>query len=107
MKSNPESPLSKLLVNMPTEEASDLHIVPGYRPMYRVHGDLRNAGDNPLTSEEISALLRPLLPPTAAARFDTDRDIDLALQIPGPSGQLRFRVNVFTDRGGRGACFPS
>lgn len=107
MASDSESPLSRLLIDMIAAEASDLHLVAGYRPMYRVHGDLRTAGDTVLTSDTITVLLRPLLPPAAAARFDTDRDIDLAIQIPGPTGPHRYRVNVFTDRGGRGACFRS
>jgi len=105
MSHNPESPLSTLLIQMPAAEASDLHLVPGYRPMYRVHGDLHAAGEHTLSSEEITRQLTPLLPPTAAARFNSDRDIDLAIQITSPHGPLRFRVNVFTDRGGRGACF--
>lgn len=107
MAPHSEGPLQHLLVQMPAAEASDLHLVAGYRPMYRVHGELRAAGEQVLTGEQVVEHLRPILPPATLARLESERDIDFAIHIPGPSGSLRFRVNIFTDRSGRGACFRS
>jgi len=100
-------PLHKLLIDMPAAEASDLHLVPGYRPIYRIHGELRPAGAEILVADRLSGLLKAMLPPAFLSKWEAERDIDLAIHIPGPGGSLRFRVNVFTDRGGRGACFRS
>ena len=105
MSHSAADPLASLLLAMHDREASDLHLVPGYRPMYRIHGDLGPAGDSPLAPDQIPQWLRPHLPAKVAGRFDGDTDLDFALQLPSPAGPVRFRVNVFTDRGGRGACF--
>jgi twitching motility protein PilT len=97
--------LAALLRAMQPREASDLHLVPGNPPMYRIHGRLEAAGQRALAAGEVLAMLRALLPAGIAAGLEGKGDLDFALQLPGGPGALRFRVNVFSGRGERGACF--
>ncbi len=41
----PKSPLHDWLVSAVEAEASDLHVVAGYPPMLRIHGQLRNLNE--------------------------------------------------------------
>jgi len=94
-----------LLRRMPAAEASDLHLVAGYRPMYRVHGQLQPAADAVMPAATILDLLRPITPEAFRQRLTKETDVDFAIQAPGDGGMRRFRVNVFFARGEAGACF--
>jgi Tfp pilus assembly pilus retraction ATPase PilT len=83
--------------------ASDIHLKSGLPPMFRVDGalvPLKN-GDR-ILPEELQALALSIMNPSQKARFDEDREADLAYGIPGLG---RFRVNVFQQRGSIGAVF--
>ena len=83
--------------------ASDLHITSTHRPLVRLHGDMQELSDQPVTSpERIQALLGAIMPPHNAAQFEELHDTDFAHEI---AGLARFRVNVFQDRYGMGAVF--
>jgi twitching motility protein PilT len=88
---------------MHAREASDLHLVPGYRPMFRIGGVLLPALDAPLADGAVPALLAALAPDET---FDDGQgaDADFAVHLDPPGGP-RFRVNVFSSRGRIGACF--
>ena len=103
--SSTQSDILQLLLRMHDAEASDLHLVPGYRPMYRVHGDLRPAGETVLAPGSALEAVRAVSTPETSARVGNMNDLDFALSLPGPSGVARFRVNVFASRGDFGACF--
>ncbi|MBN2562993.1 MAG: PilT/PilU family type 4a pilus ATPase [Phycisphaerae bacterium] len=97
--------LLNLLTGMAKAEASDLHLVPGYRPMYRVHGTLSTVGEVSIGCGEALAMVRTVAPPDVLPKLEETRDLDFAVQL-GEGGQpARFRVNVFASRGDRGACF--
>ncbi|MFQ5425279.1 MAG: type IV pilus twitching motility protein PilT [Phycisphaerae bacterium] len=98
--------LVELLLAMADREASDLHLVAGYRPMYRIHGELASAGETPLQPGEAISLVRSLAPADVTGRLDAETDLDFAIQIDNEAGApRRFRVNVFCSQGDRGACF--
>lgn len=87
-------------------EASDLHLVPGYPPMQRIHGELRAAGQQVIAAGSVPDMLRTLVPPELHARIGAGCDLDFALALPvSKGGMARFRVNVFSSRGDFGACF--
>jgi len=97
-----------LLLAMEAMEASDLHLVAGHAPMYRVHGTLVPTGATPIAADAVRAMLAAVAPAGALARLDNATDVDFALSLPAASGQAsapRFRANVFTARGQIGACF--
>src|SRR5439155_25418239 len=57
---------------------SDLHLSPGYPPMLRVRGQLVADGEQLLTTQDIEAMLTPLLSADQAAQFDQTGDLDFA-----------------------------
>src|SRR5262245_50785021 len=84
--------------------ASDLHLIAGYPPVLRVHGDLTELTGPLLGGDEAHALLLPLCPPEALARLQTRKDVDCSFDVPLAGGVSRFRANLFHAGGQVGAC---
>lgn len=101
MKTN----LLPLLERMHATDASDLHLVPGFRPVYRINGELTLAQDTVLTQEDVLALVKSVAPSDMTAKINTARDLDFAVQLSIGSDVARFRVNLFASRSQIGACF--
>ncbi|MGV8120150.1 MAG: ATPase, T2SS/T4P/T4SS family [Candidatus Xenobiia bacterium LiM19] len=76
-------------------DASDIHICPGNPPIARINGRLNNIGSNPLSSENVEALVRVLTDRYKMSEFfgENPQDIDYTMEIP--SLKRRFRINVF------------
>jgi twitching motility protein PilT len=75
--------------------ASDLHLIAGYPPTLRLHGDLAELREPPLRGDELSTLLGAL-----RARKSVDYSFDLTVD----GRTRRFRANVFYVGGQLGAC---
>lgn len=71
--------------------ATDVLLVSGSPPMGRVHGELRPLGEV-LSSGDAARVVRSLMTDRQTARFEEERELDLALTIPGVG---RFRVNAY------------
>jgi len=98
-----EPEINLLLRKMFKLNASDLHLTSSHRPMIRLHGDMKEFGDEPVINQErMTALLGAILPAHNAAQFEETHDTDFAHEI---AGLARFRVNIFMDRFGMGAVF--
>ncbi len=79
--------------------ASDLHLSSDNPAYYRIDGVMIRTESEPLTSEEIHALVNEIMPENKRADFEATFDTDFAHEIPG---RARFRVNVFMDLYGVG-----
>lgn len=97
--------LERLLLEMIEREASDLHVVAGYRPMLRVHGELLPVGEQAMAAGDILPLVATLTPANLAAKLGGRTDLDFAAQLSRSDRMYRFRVNVFSSRGEPGVCF--
>ena len=75
--------------------ASDLHLVPGYPPVLRLHGDLIELGDPPLTPDDAAAAVGALCPPDALDHFRGHKNFDLSFTLPVDGKPVRFRANLF------------
>jgi len=84
--------------------ASDLHLIVGYPPVLRLHGDLVEIPEPPLEGTEMYALLSSLCPPEAVARLQTQKDVDFSFEMAVAGGSSRFRTNLFHSGGQLGAC---
>jgi twitching motility protein PilT len=85
--------------------ASDLHLVPGYPPVLRVHGTLEQIDELPLAGGDTEALFRQICPEAMRADFADSTDEDFSYVLDEVDVAARFRVNVFLAGGHRGACF--
>ena len=85
--------------------ASDLHLIVGYPPVLRLHGDLTELPEVWLTATETDASLRPICTAEAFERLLTRKNIDFSFELALSGGTNRFRANLFLTGGNLGACF--
>jgi len=98
--------LSSLLKEMMARGASDLHLVAGISPVFRIDGDLKVLGKRPLTPEETRSLIYSAISAKKIAEFEKNHELDFSF---GVSGLGRFRTNVHFQRGSIAAairCIP-
>jgi twitching motility protein PilT len=86
-------------------QASDLHVVPGYPPTLRVHGQLRQLDSALLDPVAVRELLAPLCPAYAMGRFRAAHNVDFSLELMLRGQAERFRVNYFLSGEQMGGCF--
>jgi len=80
--------------------ASDVHLKSGLPPVFRIKGDLRTLRDTPpLTAEVIGTFAVNLMNDKQRDHFDKHHDADLSYGTPDG---VRYRVNVFKQRGQTG-----
>jgi twitching motility protein PilT len=61
--------------------ASDLHLIIGYPPVLRLHGDLTELPEPPLNVDDGEAMLRTLCPPGAQAQLQTQKSVDFSFSL--------------------------
>ncbi len=84
-------------------DASDLHLVAGQVPRFRVSGDLVSLDALPAPSDQVlEALIDGIMSERSRKQFEESNDADFAYAL---ADRARFRVNVFRDRLGVGAVF--
>ena len=94
--------LGSLLKEMMARDASDLHLVAGISPVFRIDGDLKVWGEKSLTPEEIKPLIYSVISAEKIAEFEKNHELDFSF---GVSGLGRFRTNVHFQRGSIAAAF--
>lgn len=75
--------------------ASDVHLMPGYPPVLRLHGDLIELPEPPLEPDDARALLTALCAPDTLARLNADKNVDFSFEIAASGQKGRFRANLF------------
>ncbi len=88
--------LEALLRLMAERTASDLLLVAGEPPAFRVHGVVHRAEAAVLDGEDIEQLVAPMLPPHAQRAFREAGIADASIRVAGVG---RFRVNLHRERG--------
>ena len=88
--------LDSLLRQMMKKNASDLHLVAGASPVFRVDGDLKGTGEKKLTPEETKSLIYSIIDNERISRFEKSHELDFSFGIVGAG---RFRINVHFQRG--------
>jgi twitching motility protein PilT len=81
---------------------SDIHLTPGYPPMFRLKGKLVAQGERTVSAPDLEALLLPLLTDGQRKQFDTTGDLDFAY---AHGRRARFRANYLRKTTGMGAVF--
>ncbi|HYO72153.1 MAG TPA: PilT/PilU family type 4a pilus ATPase, partial [Archangium sp.] len=93
--------LTMLLEDARTVSASDLHVVAGRPPLFRIVGELLPHGE-PLPHDTVETMLLPHVPARLRPVLEREGSCDFSLDL-GQSG--RFRVNVSRQRTGYKGCF--
>ncbi|WNG40587.1 PilT/PilU family type 4a pilus ATPase [Archangium violaceum] len=93
--------LAMLLEDARAVGASDLHVIAGRPPLFRIVGELLPHGE-PLPPETVETLLLPHVPERLRPVLDRDGSCDFALDLRQAG---RFRVNISRQRTGYKGCF--
>jgi len=97
--------LELVLKKMVTDGASDLHIRASRPPLFRCGGQLYPVeGMEPLSPKVVDSLAATLMNDRQKAKFEEEQSVDLAHSVPG---FMRFRVNIFKQRGTTSIVFRS
>jgi twitching motility protein PilT len=83
--------------------ASDLHLIVGYPPVLRVHGDLVEMPEPKLGPDEAQAVLA-FGPAESAARLRDGKNVDFSFSLVAAGKLSRFRANIFYAAGRVAAC---
>jgi twitching motility protein PilT len=67
--------LAHLVTDAGAAVASDLHVMAGHRPAFRVNGEIVLAEEGPLTAEEVTTMAFSLLDAAQRARFERDGEV--------------------------------
>src|SRR4051794_5250767 len=72
--------------------ASDVHLVHGVAPAFRVHGDIRLANVEPLTEEQLRAMVKELLTEQHQRILEEEWQLCFSRHWPGIG---RFRASIY------------
>ena len=96
--------LETLLIEVAQRGASDLLIVAGAPPVFRIGGRLSRTADAPLANDDIHNLLAGVITGRVREKLESDGSADFSLRLGRPATEddrraWRFRVNVHRQRG--------
>ncbi|SFD61859.1 twitching motility protein PilT [Bacillus sp. OV194] len=75
--------------------ASDVHLTVGMPPVFRINGDLKKYGNEPLLPEDTYGIARSIIPSESYETFKEKGELDFSYGIKGVS---RFRINTYHQR---------
>ena len=99
---------NQLLEKAIQANASDLHIIVGVPPVYRINGSLQQLSSvPPLTEEVVEQMLLPILSANQKEIFMANRALDFSYGNGGGSygDKGRFRVNLYFQRNSLAGAF--
>ena len=88
--------MDSLLKEMKQRDASDLHLVAGISPMFRIDGDLQKLDEAILTDKETKSLIYSFTDGKQIAEFEKTHELDFSF---AKFGLGRFRANLHFQRG--------
>ena len=88
--------VEKLLIDMLTKRASDLHLKSPTGPVYRIDGELNKDDSYIVTPQDVEDVFCQIATDAQKSVFYAHNEVDFAYSIPGVA---RFRVNVHRQRG--------
>lgn len=97
-----QTPLQQLLTRALEIKASDLHIVSGHRPHYRINTVLAPTDEAVIPRDVVERMVREMIGPERFEAFLSRRDADFSTSVPGVG---RFRVNAHFQKEEIGIAF--
>src|SRR5215212_4773271 len=98
------NPLERLLIEMAQRGASDLLIIAGVPPVFRIGGRLTRTADGALSADEVQSLLANAVTARVREKIDAEGAADFSLRLEKSNDDddrraWRFRVNIHRQRG--------
>lgn len=78
-------------------DASDIHVSVGYPVYLRVDGSLEKVGVEAVKTENVEALLKPMITPSIKKMYEEEYEVDFMYH--DKENDVRFRVNMFHEKG--------
>lgn len=96
--------LERLLIEMAQRGASDLHVLVGTPPIFRINGVLTKGERSPFSSDDVHDLFASVLTSAATERLNAGEAVDFSLRLARSAVEddrraWRFRINVHRQRG--------
>ncbi len=98
-------PIHAWLAEAVARGASDLHLVAGYPPMLRLHGELVPLAEPVLDDAILREQCASLCSVEEFARLLAEKNLDFAFEAVDGATAQRFRANYFLSGQSLGACF--
>ncbi|MBU1033290.1 MAG: PilT/PilU family type 4a pilus ATPase [Patescibacteria group bacterium] len=93
-----KSLIIKLLSQVAKQEASDLHLQSGAKPVFRIQGKLIAQAKQPtLTAKQVLSEIKKILNPSKFALFEKRTDVDASYEL---ASKERFRLNAYWEKRG-------
>ncbi len=96
--------LRRWLASAIASGASDLHLIAGYPPVLRLHGELIALDEPLIDATAARAVLSSLCTEQAQARLSAQKNVDFSFDMEIEGRRQRFRANVFYAAGELGGC---
>ena len=94
--------INKILEMCVTYGASDVHILVGVPPMYRLHGNLVKVPEALIVTPEMAKnLIFPIMNEQQRELVNVDRELDFSYSL---NSGARFRINVYYEKGNLAAA---
>lgn len=93
--------IQELLKKLVESEGSDLHLIAGTNPVFRINGNIVKAHDKVLSSEYCLKLAYSIMSELQQKRFEKHKELDFSFGITSLG---RFRSNVYYQRGSVGVA---
>jgi twitching motility protein PilT len=103
------NPLESLLIDMARRGASDLHVIAGSPPVFRVGGRLVRSEAGALSGEETQSIFQELMTARVRESIESGGSADFSLRLANAVSDddrraWRFRVNIHRQRGSLAAA---
>ena len=100
----PSAELVALLEAAVEREASDVHLVPGYPPTFRIHGQLRRRATCRWWPSRPRCMIETLIPERSRGLFEDSKNVDCSVALAYRGIESRFRASVYLSQGDWCAC---
>jgi twitching motility protein PilT len=75
--------------------ASDIHLIAGMPPIFRIEGELKQAGSQALTKNSLKEAIYKMLSAEQKSRFEKEKELDTSCEL---KDKTRLRVNYFQEK---------
>ncbi|MGI8906952.1 MAG: type IV pilus twitching motility protein PilT [Candidatus Sumerlaeaceae bacterium] len=91
--------IDALLLGAKRVKASDVHMIEGQTPFFRIAGDMKKVDVPALSKSDFDEMLKKMMPTHMHREYESQRGADFGYQI---GDEIRFRVVCYYEMGHRG-----